>query len=86
MSNAPEREFVLAIKIGADSLPELLDTLKRKVDELDEYQGGHYSSVVGGAGIGGIVVLEHNDGQTHDRYFEELDDWLEAHQRDGATS
>lgn len=72
----PKRAFEVTLKIGADSWKDVID----QVDHLGfvlEQSGPKCSSVSGGPSSNHSVEVVHNPEQTHDKYFSQLDDFLE---------
>lgn len=84
-ANMPKRKFTLTIELGADDYPAMLSALENWIlgmrlnyPTLDVDHNG----VSGGydAGYSYAIVIHH--GMTHERYFKELDAYLEAKRQD----
>ena len=76
MGDAPERKYIVGITVGADSwedilrrLEELLIYMERRGEGIDMVSGGSRSNV--------IAVQKVNENQTHEKYFEQLNKFLE---------
>ena len=71
---APKRTYSLTLKLDADTLPELasaLVNLGRRADRGELTRG-----VSGGPDSGYIYELLHNPEQTHETYFNQLNEYL----------
>lgn len=76
MSNGPRRAHEFTVRIGADTRKGLVDellALARRI-ERDEITCG----VMGGSTAGATYSYIHDPSITHDRYFEEINGYLES--------
>lgn len=74
MSDAPRRAHVLEIKVGADTLTELVLTLRHFADDID-ICGLSMNGCAGGPGAGYHYSYSHDPEQTHERYFAAIEEW-----------
>lgn len=78
---APERRHTLALKIGGDTFEDLLHGIEQIARELTE-KGTNGVSVIGGPVWGATWCHVTDDQQTHQRYFEQVNEFIKS-QREG---
>lgn len=83
MATAPVRAHTFICKIGADTAEDLAHELRHFADEL--MRGQLTVGTIGGASVGSIYSYRVAPEQTHDKYFAELDEWLEEDRRKTAS-
>lgn len=72
----PKRCYTLTIEIGADTWQDVVHDLLDLARHIPDH-GPACSSVMGGPSGGHIVTVEHRPEQTHERYIEQLNAYLE---------
>ena len=76
-SEAPERAFVLRMKICADTRRQLAGLLYAFADRID--RDDVTKGTMGGSVSGAVYELLVDETQTHDEYFIQLDKYLAKH-------
>lgn len=71
----PRRAYHAEIRVGADTLQDLADELRRMADRLD--RGPLDALTTGSPSAGGHLHLVHNPEMTHDRYHAANREWLD---------
>lgn len=78
-NTSPERAHVLIAKVSADSAERLADELRFLADQIDRNQ---LTTGCSGSSSGSSIYSHKvNPEQTHDRYFQQLNAWLEEKAR-----
>ena len=72
--SAPTRQFELTLKIGADTMKDLVSLLDHFTGEIET---GLKGCAHGGCSAGGYFNLREYFGMTHDKYVELLHTYLE---------
>lgn len=75
-ADKPHRAFELEITIGGDTWADVLRDVRDLASHIPEH-GPACNSVSGGPGGNHIVTVRVDETMTHDRYFKELDAYLE---------
>ena len=73
----PKRAFELELRVGGDSWDIVLNELQELVRHIRK-NGQECSSVSGGYGSNHLVTITHDPSMTHDKYFEQLDQYIAA--------
>jgi hypothetical protein len=81
MGEAPRRAFHLTLILGADSREELADALRQMASQVDQLK--LTVGVSGGPSSGAIYELLSNPEQTHERYFQEVAEYLRKRKEPG---
>ena len=78
----PRRRIVFMAKIEADTWDRLSDELAHMSREVD---GGHMrsTSISGGYSCGHIVVVSEDGSMDHDKWYQDLNEYLEAERAKG---
>lgn len=71
----PRRAYHAEIHVGADTLQDLADELRRFADRLD--QGPVDTLTSGSPSAGGYLHLTRDPDMTHDRYHAANREWLD---------
>lgn len=79
----PKRYIEVELKIGADSLGDLINALKVITNEF--ILQGTANGVSGGASAGWLVRTDIDPEQTPERYAKQLEAWL-RHRKEGTTN
>lgn len=72
---APHRAYELEIKIGGDTWQDVLRHLHELQQHIPDH-GEECNSVSGGSTSNHIVIVGRYPEMTHDRYVQELDEYL----------
>ena len=80
----PQRCYTLDISIGADDWQGVVDDLRHLTSHIEDC-GPKCSSVMGGSSSGYTVTVTHRPDMTHDKYFEELNKYLDARDAEHST-
>lgn len=76
--SAPKRAFELEMKVGGDTLEDLMSTF---LDFVDHIEATGKSCVHGGPSSGGFFEIKHDPTMTHDRYIELLEKHLDEREK-----
>lgn len=76
MSDRPHRAYELDIHIGGDTWEDVMRNFRELADHIPEH-GPACSSVSGSPSCGHTVNVTHRPEMTNDRYFRELDAWMD---------
>ena len=72
--DGPRRRFTILVSVGGDTWADALRELVGLVEHIEEH-GPECSSTRGGPDSGGYVYVTEDPEQTHDRYFEQIEEW-----------
>ncbi len=72
----PYRAHSLIVSIGADTAKDLAWELRNMAANIE--RGEMTVGTMGGGSVGSTYSYRIRPEQTHDRYFQEIDAWLEA--------
>ena len=78
----PQRAHTLITKIGADTAEDLAWELREMARKIE--RGEMTVGMMGGSSVGSTYSYRVLPDQTHDKYFQEIDEWL-ARERSAAT-
>jgi len=79
MNDQPQRRYALGIRVGADSYEDLRAWVRQLDRWLDEHDGSSSTHIVSGSpSVGWTAVLAVDKDMTHERYFEQCNEWLAA--------
>lgn len=79
MSDLPQRAYEVRISISADDWDGVISALRSILFSTQE-DGPGREQVLGGHSYSFIFVDNHNSAQTHEGYFERVDEWLASEQ------
>lgn len=80
----PHRKFEVEIKAGGDTIDDLYHTVKQYIDEIYHDYETFTTSCMGGPSSHADVKLQVDPTMTHERYFEELNQYLESKKKPDA--
>jgi hypothetical protein len=80
----PQRAYVFGCKLGADTREGLVAELRHFASEIE--RGEVTAGAFGGPSAGATYAFCHDPTMTHERYFAELDEWLDRHKNATPTS
>lgn len=91
-NKGPQRRYELNLKLGADSWDYVLRALHQIEIDLSRLApirtelGHDYESVSGGPDYGTSIKIKFDADMTHEKYFEQLDQWLDNKNADNGNS
>jgi len=74
--NKPERKYVLSLELGADSIDDIYNELNHIIYTLQTHPNEERHIASGGYHSGFDLKLRHNEGQTHDNYIDQLNQYI----------
>jgi pyruvate-formate lyase-activating enzyme len=81
----PNRRYMLTLKIGADDMKSLIQSLDSIAFDLEGWNERAYQSISGSPSAGTIVDLEFHPDVTHDSYHEQLRAYLAEREQQNET-
>lgn len=75
INKGPQRAHTLICKVGADTAERLAEELRIMADRID--RGEMTVGCIGGPSAGSLYSYRVQPEQTHDAYFQQVDEWLE---------
>ena len=82
IEDGPQRAHTLITKIGADTAHDLAWELREMARKIE--RGEMTVGTMGSPSVGAMYSYRILPDQTHDKYFQEIDEWL-ARERSAAT-
>ena len=74
-SRGPTRQHDLIIRVGADTVEDLAWALRQFADDALR-SGISVHGCSGSPSVGYLYSYRHDPAQTHDAYFQQVDEWL----------
>lgn len=92
LNKGPQRRYQLELNLGADSWNDLLRGIHQLEIDLSRLPpirtelGHDYLAATGGPDYGASIKIKFDPDMTHEKYFELLDQWLDAPKVDDGNS
>ena len=76
IGDGPQRAHSLIVSVGADTAKDLAWELREMARKIE--RGEMTVGTMGGGSVGSTYSYRIRPEQTHDKYFQDIDAWLEA--------